>query len=222
MDVEFAKVSLSRGGTKILDEVTFSTVGEGIFLVFGDSGSGKTSLLRLINRLDEADEGDVIVDGRPVREHPPFELRRRVGMIFQEPRLLEGTVRRNILFAARYHGIDVDLDLLARRVGLDGMLERAVDTLSGGEQQRTAIARALAVRPEVILMDEPTSSLDEEASRKIESLLEELAVTEKLKIILVTHSREQLERLGGRGIVIERGRVVKKGNIIDGRRSGLV
>jgi putative ABC transport system ATP-binding protein len=222
VDVEFVKVSLSRGGTKILDEVTFSTVGEGIFLVFGDSGSGKTSLLRLINRLDEADEGDVIVDGRPVQEHPPFELRRRVGMIFQEPRLLEGTVRRNILFAARYHGIDVDLDLLAERVGLTGMAARRVDTLSGGEQQRTAIARALAVRPEVLLMDEPTSSLDEEASRKIESLLEELAVTEKLKIILVTHSRGQLERLGGRGIVIEKGRVVRRGDVIAGRRSGLV
>jgi ABC-type multidrug transport system ATPase subunit len=131
-------------------------------------------------------------------------------------------VRRNIIFAARYHGIDVDLDLLAERVGLTGMLERAVDTLSGGEQQRTAIARALAVRPEVLLMDEPTSSLDEEASRKIESLLEELAVTEKLKIILVTHSRGQLERLGGRGIVIEKGRVVRRGDVIAGRRSGLV
>ncbi len=221
MDVEFAKVSLSRGGTKVLDKVTFSTVGESFFLIFGESGSGKTSLLRLINRLDEADEGDVIVDGRPVGEHPPFELRRRVGMIFQEPRLLEGTVRRNILFAARYHGIDVDLDLLAGRVGLTGMLERRVDTLSGGEQQRTAIARALAVRPEVLLMDEPTSSLDEEASREIESLLEELAVTEKLKIVFVTHSRGQLERLGGRGIVIERGRVVERGNIIEGRGPGV-
>jgi putative ABC transport system ATP-binding protein len=221
VDVEFAKVSLSRGGRKILDEVTFSTVGESIFLVFGESGSGKTSLLRLVNRLDEADAGDVTVGGRSVREHPPFVLRRRVGMIFQEPRLLEGTVRRNILFAARYHGIDVDLDLIAERVGLGGMTARQVDTLSGGEQQRTAIARALAVRPEVLLMDEPTSSLDEEASREIEALLEELAVTDKLKIVFVTHSRGQIERLGGRGIVIERGRVVRRGSILEGR-SGLV
>jgi len=222
VDVEFADVGLSRGGTKILSGVTFSTVGESIFLVFGESGSGKTALLRLVNRLDEADEGEVIVGGLPVGDHPPYELRRRVGMIFQEPRLLEGTVRRNILFAARYHGIDVDLDLLAGRVGLTGMLERRVDTLSGGEQQRTAIARALAVRPEVLLMDEPTSSLDEEASQEIESLLEELVVTEKLKIVFVTHSRGQLERLGGRGIVIERGRVAGRGNIVRGRGPGLV
>lgn len=214
MDVEFRRVSLTRGGRPILREVSFSTAGTAVFLLHGPSGSGKTSLLRLVNRLDEADSGDVLVGGRSVRDYPPAVLRRQVGMIFQEPRLMEGTVEENVLFAARHHGIEVDLDGLLGRVGLGGMASRRVDGLSGGEQQRTAIARALAVRPSILLMDEPTSSLDEEAARGIERLLGEIVSSGGLRILFVTHSPGQLARLGGRGVLVSEGTVLRHGDLL--------
>ena len=214
MEVVFRNVSLRRGGTDILKGVSFSTEGRDFFLVYGPSGSGKTSLLRLINRLDEYDSGDILVGGKPVRSFRPETLRRRVGMIFQEPRLFDGTVTENVTLAARYHGTDVDLEGLLAGVGLPGAAARDVRSLSGGEQQRVSLARALAVNPEILLMDEPTSSLDEEATLAVESLLLGLAGERGLKTLFVTHSREQLKRLGGEGVLLEGGRVAGRGNLI--------
>lgn len=214
MDVEFRKVSLRRGGREILGDVTFSTAGVDIFLLFGESGSGKTSLLRLVNRLDAPSSGEVLVGGRPVSDYPPADLRRMVGMIFQEPRLLEGTVEENVLFAARYHGIAADAASLIEEVGLRGAESRRAETLSGGEQQRVALARALAVRPSVLLMDEPTASLDEESAQGIETLLRRLVETTGLRLIFVTHSPGQLERLGGRGVRLRKGKVAGEGRLV--------
>lgn len=215
MEIECRNVSLRRGGKDILRDVSFSTEGRDFFLIYGPSGSGKTSLLRLINRLDEYDSGDILAGGRSVRSFQPGTLRRRVGMIFQEPRLFDGTVAENVTFAARYHGMDVDLEGLLAGVGLAGAAGRDIRSLSGGEQQRTALARALAVNPEILLMDEPTSSLDEGAARAVESLLVGLAAERGLKTLFVTHSRGQMERLGGEGIMLEEGRVAGYGNLLD-------
>lgn len=216
MDVVFRDVSLKRGGAGILDHISFATGDRDFFMVYGPSGSGKTSLLRLINRLDDCDCGEVLVGGAPVRSYQPCDLRRRVGMIFQEARLFEGTVRENVLFAARHHGIDADPEELLRSVGMAGAGGRDALTLSAGEQQRVAVARALAVGPELLLMDEPTSSLDEEAALGIEALLVELAARRGLKTIFVTHSADQLRRLGAEGVRLEGGRITARGNLLAG------
>jgi putative ABC transport system ATP-binding protein len=215
VEVAFRNVSLRRGGASILKDISFSTEGRDFFLIYGPSGSGKTSLLRLINRLDDFDSGDIIVGGRSVRSFSPGTLRRRVGMIFQEPRLFDGTVGENVTFAARWHGMDVDLEGLLAGVGLAGAAPRDVRSLSGGEQQRAALARALAVDPDILLMDEPTSSLDEQAALAVESLLAGLDGERGLKTLFVTHSREQLQRLGGEGILLERGQVAGRGNLLE-------
>jgi len=213
MTVEFQDVSLRRGGETILEGIRFSTNGRGLFVVFGPSGAGKTSLLRLVNRLEECHAGRILLDGRDIRELPPQRLRRRVGMIFQEPRLLPGTVEHNVRFPAAHHGIPVDVEALLGAVGLKGFAGRPVTTLSAGQKQRVAIARALAVNPRVLLLDEPTSSLDRESARRIETLLHDRVEAGRLEVLFVTHSRSQALRLGGRGIVLDRGRIVFDGEI---------
>ena len=213
MSVIFNNVSLEREGKQILSRVSFSTGEAPIFILFGPSGSGKTSLLRLVNRLDEPDEGEVMVLGRPVCEYAPTDLRRRVGMIFQEPRLLDGTVEANIRFAADYHGMILDLEAALEQVGLPGYGPRDVRDLSGGEKQRIALARALAVNPEVLLLDEPTASLDRRAVLQVEKLLLHLSERAKLRMVFVTHDLVQVGRLGGTGVVLSGGTVVYQGDL---------
>jgi len=214
MTIEFKKVQLAKGGKNILMNVSFSTNDFPLFMVFGDSGAGKTALLRLINRLDEAGSGEVLINGRSIQDYLPTELRKKVGMIFQEPRLLEGTVEYNVMFAVKYHGMTVEnLPGLLERVGLTGYGSRDVSGLSGGEKQRVAIARALAVNPKVLLMDEPTSSLDERSAKVIENLLLELTANGNLNVIFVTHDIRQLKRLGAQGIFLSEGRVVFQGDL---------
>jgi len=213
MSITFDNVSVKREARAILSRITFSTGEVPVFILFGPSGSGKTSLLRLINRLDEPDSGEICVLGRPIREHLPTVLRRRVGMIFQEPRLMDGTVEANIRFAAEYHGIPLDMEAALERVGLPGGGSRDVRELSGGEKQRVALARALAVDPDVLLLDEPTASLDRQAVLKVEELLLNLTVEGKLRAIFVTHDLAQVSRLGGTGLVLSGGTVVHEGHI---------
>ena len=217
MEIVFRDVTLRRGGRAILDGVSFDTEGRDFFMVYGASGSGKTSLLRLVNRLEDCDGGDVLVGGASVRSYRPRDLRRRVGMIFQEPRLFEGTVAENVMLAARHHGIEADSEDLLESVGLAGAGGRETASLSGGEQQRAAVARALAVEPEILLMDEPTSSLDKAAALEIEGLLVDLATSRGLKTLFVTHNRDQLRRLGGEGVLLEEGKVAALGNLLADR-----
>ncbi len=213
MTIEFRKVQSAKGEKSILIDVSFSTGNAPLFMVFGDSGAGKTALLRLINRLDEVQSGEVLIDGRSIQDYPPVGLRKKVGMIFQEPRLLEATVEYNIMFAVKYHGMTLDLPRLLDRVGLAGYALRNTSDLSGGEKQRVAIARALAVNPEILLMDEPTSSLDERSAIAIEDLLLDLTTDGNLNVLFVTHDIRQLKRLGAPGIFLSKGRVVFQGDL---------
>ena len=132
--------------------------------IVGASGSGKSSFLRLLNRLDEPTSGTVFLDGQDYRQLPPRELRRRVGMVTQRPFLFPGDVASNLRFGPLQRGEtlpDGEVSALLERVGLPGFATRDVINLSGGEQQRVSLARALANRPRCLLLDEPTSALDE-------------------------------------------------------------
>lgn len=180
----------------------------------GASGSGKSSLLRLLNRLDEPTAGTVYLEDQDYRQIPPRELRRRVGMVTQRPFLFPGDVAANLRFGPSQRGeslADAQIASLLERVGLPGFAARNVANLSGGEQQRVSLARALANQPEILLLDEPTSALDEQAKTGVELLIRNLVSANGYTFVLVTHDRDQARRLCDRAALIDAGRLVQSG-----------
>jgi putative ABC transport system ATP-binding protein len=203
----------------IVEDVSFR-VGRGeVVAIVGPSGSGKSSLLRLLNRLDEPTSGTVFVEGNDYRGIPPRELRRRLGMVFQRPFLFPGNVGANLRFGPIAHGetlADDSVAQLLEDVGLAGYASREVSRLSGGEAQRVSLTRTLANRPEVLLLDEPTSALDPDAQRGIEELIGGIIARGSLTCLIVTHDRPQAERMAGRALVLEAGRLVNSGGVKEG------
>jgi putative ABC transport system ATP-binding protein len=173
--------------------------------LLGPSGSGKSTLLRLLNRLADPDAGVVRFHGTDVRELDPLDLRRRVGLVPQLPAPVPGSVADNVCFGPRLEGREVDPEGPVRLAGLDpSFLDRDAARLSVGEQQRVMLARALALEPEVLLLDEPTASLDPTATGAVEDALRGL---HDVSLVLVTHSRDQADRLTERTIRLRDGRV---------------
>ncbi len=180
----------------------------------GASGSGKSSFLRLLNRLDEPTAGAVYLGDQDYRQIPPPTLRQRVGMVTQRPFLFPGDIASNLRFGPAQRGEtlpDSEIASLLERVGLPGFAARNVANLSGGEQQRVSLARSLANRPEILLLDEPTSALDEQAKVGVEELIRKLVSENCLTFVLVTHDRDQARRLCHRVAFIEAGRLVRVG-----------
>lgn len=196
----------------------------GITAISGPSGSGKTTLLRLIAGLETAARGHIRYQGQDwqdsARRHflPPH--RRPIGYVFQEPRLFPHlTVRQNIDFARR-RALDpaarrADLTPLLQLLGIGHLLDRAPHTLSGGEQSRAAIARALAGAPRLLLMDEPLAALD--AARKAEILpwLERLCAHARIPILYVTHAHDEIARLADHILLLDQGRPLAHGSAQD-------
>jgi putative ABC transport system ATP-binding protein len=183
------------------------SIPSGSTALLGPSGSGKSTLLRLLNRLADPDAGVVRFHGTDVRELDPLELRRRVGLVPQLPAPVPGSVADNIGFGPSLDGRDVDPEAPVRLAGLDpSFLDRDASRLSVGEQQRVMLARALALEPEVLLLDEPTASLDAAATEAVESALRDL---HGVSLILVTHDPGQADRLAERTIQLSDGRITK-------------
>jgi UDP-glucose/iron transport system ATP-binding protein len=205
------EVSVVRGGRLLLDDVS-DHVHEGhATALVGPSGSGKTTLLRLLNRLAEPTSGRVLFHGRDVRELEVHQLRRRVGLVGQQPVMLTGTVGSEVR-VGRPECSDDDVRALLDRVALGGLsLDRTTSGLSGGEQQRLALARALAVGPEVLLLDEPTSALDPAAARAVDEVVLSL-VRDGLSVVLVSHDLGRAAALTDDALVLDRGRLVDRGD----------
>ena len=191
----------------------------GITGVFGESGAGKTSLLRCIAGLEQATNSRLVVDGetwqdddvdfsRPIHE-------REIGYVFQEPRLFGHLdVRRNLEYGQRRtRRGDIDFDDVVALLGLETLLDRNTDTLSGGEAQRVAIARALLRAPRFVLMDEPLASLDRVRREEILPFLDRLHVQLAVPIIYVSHSIEEITRLCDYLLVMDGGRLVAAGQL---------
>lgn len=203
-------------GEALVEDVSIEVRAEEVFVVFGPSGSGKTSLLRLLNRLDEPTRGTVYLDGTDYRDLDPRTLRRRVGWVPQAPTLIEGTVAENVAWGPTLRGEPVDTERLHElldRLGLSGFADREGDRLSGGEAQRVAIARTLFNDPDIVLLDEPASSLDAAAADRVESLLADVMEAYALTAVLVTHDANRARRLGHRGARLQDGRVTATGDL---------
>jgi len=215
------RVRQLKEGLTILDGVELDLPSGEIIALVGPSGAGKTSLIRLLNRLDDPVSGEIFYRARPITEYPVRELRRKIGFVFQAPVMFPGTVRDNLDVALELGGdqkvgaddrvaatmavVELDLELLHR----DG------DSLSGGEKQRVNIGRALLASPEVLLMDEPTSALDPETADRLMDTVRRLSREQRLTIVMVTHRLSEARRTSDRVIVMEGGRVIENGRTID-------
>ena len=195
----------------ILKDISFTVERGRALTLVGPSGSGKSSLLRCLNRLEEPSAGTVRFGGRDIRTLDPRRLRRGAALVMQTPVIFEGTVRDNL----RIRPADVDGDLSEARlgraladVGLEGaLLDREAVTLSGGEKQRVTIARALLGDPRALLLDEPTSALDPPNAALVVETVSRLCEARGLSIVAVTHQPELVRRLGGMLLYLVKGQM---------------
>ncbi len=202
-----------QGQLPVLDGVSLRLEAGSSLALMGESGSGKSTLLHLVAGLDQADSGDIHVAGQSLaglNESARAAFRRdQVAVIFQQFNLIPSLrVADNLAFQARLAGrLDQGwLDWLTQRLGLADLLQRYPEQLSGGQQQRVAVGRALAVRPPLVLADEPTGNLDENSADEVMALLLELVQKAGSSLLMVTHSASLAARLD-RQVVLKAGRV---------------
>lgn len=205
--------------TPVLKGVSLKVkAGEFVFLQ-GKSGSGKSTFLKILYRDIEDFSGDVMIDGRSIKEMPRYMTRRIVGTIFQSFELLDRkTALENVMLAGEVIGrqkaeIHAEALLLLDKVGLKGKEHRFPHQLSGGEQQRVAIARALLNRPKILLADEPTGNLDPENAINILALLKEINTQDGITMLIVTHSEELVRAFPARTIVIKDGVILESESV---------
>lgn len=209
-------VGLRRGGADLLRGIDLTFEPGLSYVIAGPSGAGKSSLLRLLNRLDDPTSGRLLVGAIPMVQIPVRALRTGVGLVFQSPRALPGTVAENLSYPAAVRGrVAPEAGVLAGalvEVGLNpAWLDRDVGLLSGGERQRLALATALLAGPEVLALDEPTSALDPATAHRVAELLRQRSRRDGLRVVAVTHHREHAAWLGERVVMLDAGRVVDEG-----------
>jgi len=210
-------IGLTRryGPQVALDHVTFEVPDEEIMVILGPSGSGKSTLLRLIAGLEPPDEGQILLDGQDLAGIPPH--RRRIGLMFQEYALFPHlNVFENIAFGLRMQRLPEPeirerVRALLNQVGLPGYELREVHTLSGGEKQRVALARSLAPRPAVLLLDEPLGSLDRALREQLMREIRELLKAERMTALYVTHDQSEAMAVADRVLILHQGRIEQIG-----------
>ncbi len=203
-------VSAWYGQHKVLEDITLDMPVNSVTALIGPSGCGKSTFIRILNRMHElipgaSLAGEVLLDGKDIygQEQRPTETRRKIGMVFQKPNPFPAmTVHENVLSGLKLSGLrerkpDDLVEECLRKAGLwnevKTRLRQAGGALSGGQQQRLCIARALAVRPQVLLMDEPCSALDPTSTRVIEETMSDIA--REVTIVIVTHNMQQAQRV---------------------------
>jgi phosphate transport system ATP-binding protein len=224
-------VSVFYGANRAIDDVSIDIDRDNVTAFIGPSGCGKSTFLRALNRMNDTVAnarvtGEIRLDGEDIYapDMDVVQLRARVGMVFQKPNPFPKSIFENVAYGPRIHGLaagksqlDEIVERSLRRAGLwDEVKDRLSDsgtTLSGGQQQRLCIARAIAVDPEVILMDEPCSALDPVATARIEELIHELKG--RYAIVIVTHNMQQAARVSQRTAFFHLGALIEYGSTED-------
>ena len=224
MEAEFIieNLSVSSSDKRILQDVNLTIYKNKITALIGMSGCGKTMLLRSLNRTvaDEIrmDSGRILLEGTDIFQLPLELLRKEVGLIQQRPTPFPFSIRQNMTYALQYHGV-TDTGETERRIrealtdaglydDVKGELTKRADSLSGGQQQRLCIARALALKPKVLLLDEPCSALDIKNTLTVEETLHKLK--ERCTIVIVTHNLSQAKRIADYAAYMENGTIVEE------------
>jgi phosphate transport system ATP-binding protein len=220
--IRFRNYSVYTKDRKILDNINLEIYENNVNTVLGPSGSGKSTLVRSINRLIEITpglkyDGEIYFKDKSIFEYQPEEIRRQIGLVFQQPNPFNFSIFENVAFGPRIHWKlkENELEEIVKNSLIEAALYEEVKdnlkksalSLSGGQQQRLCIARALALKPLVIMMDEPTSSLDPIARNKIEDLI--IKLKEKYTIILITHDVRQAARISDFIAFIYNGRIIE-------------
>lgn len=214
--LELEGVRLASQGRVLLD-IDHLEVREGELLVaLGPTGAGKSTLLRVLNRLQKPDQGILRWRGEAVPWPAPLPLRRRIAMAFQDPLLFSGTVADNVGYGLRLRKLPAGeissrTGELLEMMGLAGLADRRADRLSGGEAQRAALARALAVRPDLLLLDEPLANLDAPIRERIARDLQHALRSLGIACVFVTHHQREAMSLGDRLAVMHQGRILQTG-----------
>ncbi len=184
-----------------------------ITCILGKSGGGKTTLLKLLNHLYSYDTGSITFKGDELKEIDPIDLRRKVVMLGQNPAVFPGTVRDNLILGLRFHGIeynDEQLLEILKKVYLDIDLDADASNLSGGEKQRLALGAVLLLNPKIMLLDEPSSALDEDTEEFIIDMVVNYIKKKNGTLIMVTHSGGIAREYADRIIRVDKGRIIEK------------
>lgn len=219
MLLSLTDVSLTLSGKQILAGISMNIKNGAFISVLGPSGGGKSSLLRILNGLETPTAGLVMYNGSDISACDPIELRKKVGLVFQTPVMVPGTVRDNLLLSSRWNKKnsapgDSRLGQILELVGLDPeILEQDGRDLSGGEKQRISLARTLLNEPEVLLMDEPTASLDPGMASRIVRRVAKLHDELNLTTVLVSHQHDMVRKVATECCFIMNGRIVESGGI---------
>lgn len=219
--MEIKNLKVEAGKKVIINGLDLDIYENKVNTIVGPSGGGKSTLLRCLNRLTDLDpsyrvSGDIKFDGKDLNEYDDVELRREVGLVFQRPNPFPMSIQENVSFGLRLQAkvekstmeemVNQALDEVGLYNEVKDNVRRQASTLSGGQQQRLCIARALILRPKVLMMDEPTSSLDPVAKGRVEDLIKDLK--EKYTVILVTHDMNQARRVSDYTSLIYNGKIV--------------
>lgn len=209
--------------TKALDDVSFGIEKNSILGVAGHTGSGKSTLLQMLNGLLRPDDGEIFIgeDCITEKDFPLVNIRKKVGLVFQYPeyQLFEETVRKDVIYGPKNLGIEDEKELeeIARdaisKVGLDyeKIKDRSPFELSGGQKRRVAIAGVIAMKPEVLILDEPTAGLDPESRHELINMIQNIQKNENMILIFVSHNMNDIAKLADKMIVLDRGKIAMEG-----------
>ena len=216
--LKIENVSKKYKDVKVLNNVSF-TVNKGeVVSIVGKSGCGKSTLLKCINRLEKIDDGTIYFNNIDITKIDPIELRKKIGIVFQEYNLFEHlTVLDNLTIGLKkIRNLSEDYSKkeaikILKRIGLENKINNYPDELSGGQKQRVAIARTLLMKPQIILLDEPTSALDKEMKKEVILLIRQM-VNDDMTLIIVSHEEKFVEEVSDKIIYISKNNVKIKEN----------